>query len=241
MKTSIRCNKRGIPYLCKNDIEKIAYMHLKRFDPQLLKLPVPMPIEEFLENYLELEMDYVDITPDASILGITVFDSGFITVYDSQNKCSRTIYEKEGTVVIENALLKPMQKSRLRFTYGHEAGHWILHRNVLKENSCTNEKENTYTEENVQNCSSKKRLRTDEDWMEWQANYLCSCLLMPQMTFRFAACKTLRKVGIKQEYVIAAGNCNKDFIRYMTDEMASVFDVSLEAAYIRLKGLNILR
>lgn len=156
MEPSIKLNGRGIPYLCKNDIKKIAYVHLKNFDSELLKSPAPIPIEEFLENYLDLEMDYVDITPDESILGITIFDSGYITVYDSQNKCPRTIYEKEGTVVIENALLKPAQNARLRFTYGHEAGHWILHRNVLKNSNDTIGKENIYTQVSMQSYSSKK-------------------------------------------------------------------------------------
>lgn len=237
MTISIDRNRNGIPYLCKRDIEEIAYTYLKRFNTELLKSPAPTPIEQFVENYLKLEMDYIDITPDESVLGMTIFDSGFITVYNSENQSKRNVFVKEGTVVIENALLKPSQENRYRFTCGHEAGHWILHRNVFKKLIQTNTKANICLERNVRNMP-KKKLETDEDWMEWQANYLCSCLLMPQMTFRYAAYNILRKAGIKADYV---NNAYAGIFYYICSKLADAFNVSLQAAYIRLKELNIIR
>ena len=126
--------KNGLPYVSKSDIEEITQLHLEQFNADLLKEPVPIPIEEFLQNYLKLDMDYADITHDISVLGLTAFDSGYLKVYDLEGNKERFIYVEEGTVVIDNSLLKSDKEGRFRFTCGHEGGHWIFHREMFKLN-----------------------------------------------------------------------------------------------------------
>lgn len=79
----------SLPVLSKCDIEKIAEVYLWNFDSKILEEPMSTPIEEFLEDYLHLKVDYADITPDVSILGLTTFNNGILTVYDLENDGTR--------------------------------------------------------------------------------------------------------------------------------------------------------
>lgn len=247
------CRKAsGLPYLSKCDMEEYAEAFLNEFNANLLKEPVPIPIEEFLEQHLKLEMDYADITPDRSILGLTAFDSGHILVYDSEKRTGRRIYVDKGTVVIDNSLLRDGQEGRCRFTCAHEGGHWIFHRDMF--NSC---REEVYSCEmtnqtdgqsmknlkrNNQCFSCRRKFLTDEDWMEWQANFMSSCLLMPKKTFFMAASKIFKRVGIEEKYIELGKNKHLDnFSRRIPVEMSNIFNVSIQAAYIRLKELKIIR
>lgn len=252
MNIDIPRKDNGLPLLYKSDIEEIAELYLEDFDPKILKEPMATPIDEFLENYLHLDMDYADITPDVSILGLTSFDNGFLTVYDSEHNKDRDIYVKEGTVVIDNTLLSQEQEGRCRFTCGHEGGHWILHREMFKCNKnqfnifdMINNKEVKSIKclkRNFESYSFKRTFKTDDDWMEWHANYISSCMLMPKKTFKIAAHNIFREAGIDEEYIILGQDFLTDeFACEMRREISKVFNVSMQAASIRLKQLKIIR
>lgn len=252
MDISIPRKKNGLPLLYKSDIEEIAELYLEDFNPQILKEPMPTPIDEFLENYLQLDMDYADITPDESILGLTAFDNGFLTVYDSEHKRDRDIYVKEGTVVIDNALLSKKQEGRCRFTCGHESGHWILHRKMFKSNKnqlsifdIINDKEVPSIKclkRSFENYTSKRTFKTDNDWMEWHANYMSSCLLMPKKTFKIVTQNVFEKLGIYDDHIVLGQDFDTDEIAdEISKKISKVFDVSMQAASIRLRQLRYIR
>lgn len=245
--------KNGLPCVNKNDIEEIAQLYLEEFNPDLLKEPTSIPIEEFLQNYLNLEMDYADITHDASILGLTAFDSGHIKVYDLENKKERFIYVEEGTVVIDNSLLEYDKEGRFRFTCGHEAGHWIFHREMFQLNKKQNNNfgESINKQVNTAMCFLRageivlvnKTFRTDEEWMEWQANYTSSCLVMPRTTFITAARKMFKEAGIKDGSITLGRDPDIDVFAesHVPKKMANIFKVSMQAASIRLKELKLIK
>lgn len=252
MQIDIPRKENGLPLLCKSDIEQIAELYLEDFNSKILEEPMPTPIEQFLESYLHLELDYADITPDGSILGLTAFDNGFITVYDTENNRDKDIQVKRGTVIIDNSLSLDEREGRYRFTCGHEVGHWICHRDMFKSN------ENQYTifdminrkkaksikclTRNFENYSFKRAFKTDNDWMEWHANFMSSCLLMPKKTFKIAADNILKEAGIDDDYIILGQDFETDELAYeIPREISKVFNVSMQAASIRLKQLKIIR
>lgn len=252
MDIDIPRKENGLLLLYKSDIEEIAELHLKDFDSKILEEPMPTPIEEFLENYLCLDMDYADITPDASVLGLTTFDDGVLGVYDSENSQYKDIFVREGTVVIDNTLLSEEREGRCRFTCGHEGGHWILHREMFKLNEnqlnifdILNDKEVTSIKclkRNFENYCCKRTFKTDNDWMEWQANFISSCLLMPKKTFIIAAHNIFKRVGINDEYIILGQDFDTDVFAYeVPRKISKIFNVSIQAASIRLKQLRIIR
>jgi Zn-dependent peptidase ImmA (M78 family) len=240
--------KNGLPYLSKNNIEEITALYLSKFNADLLKEPTPIPIEEFLENHLKLDMDYADITNDASILGLIAFDSGYLNVYDLEHDKQRVIYVEEGTVVIDNSLLQSEKEKRYRFTCGHEGGHWIFHREMFRYQkkvdifNCEEVRTAKHLNTKNENDFKIKRFQTDEEWMEWQADYAAACILMPKKTFIMAAHKIFKEAGIKDEYVVLDEDYDVDlFSQYVNKKMASIFKVSIKAASIRLKELNLIK
>ena len=68
---------------------------------------------------------------------------------------------------------------------------------------------------------------TDRDWMEWQANALSSAVLMPVSMVRMVA-DNFKRPGLQQIFCYYA----------LAEEVASVFNVSFEAAGYRLKQLG---
>lgn len=237
MDINIPRKKNGLPCVTKSHIEKIIQLHLEKFNRDLLKEPVPIPIEEFLQNYLNLEMDYTDITRDISVFGLTAFESGYLKVYDLQSNEEKFIYVKEGTVVIDNSILK--REGMFRFTCGHECGHWIFHREMFKLDK---------KQSNTAKCSYRskvltgKKFKTDEEWMEWQANYASACLIMPAETFIIAAHKIFRDVNIKDGSITLGKDSRIDVFAkcYIPRKLASIFKVSMQAASIRLKELKLI-
>lgn len=237
--------KNGLPCVTKNHIEKITQLYLEKFNADLLKEPAPIPIEEFLQNYLKLEIDYVDITPDISVLGLTTFDSGYLKVYNLQSNKERVIYVEEGTVVIDSSLLKNNKEGRLKFTCGHECGHWIFHKEMFRL-----DKKQINKHANTVNCSYRgkeniltgKKLKTDEEWMEWQANYASSCLIMPAKTFMMAAHKVFKETNIKGGFITLGKDSSVDAFAkcYIPRKLGGIFKVSKQAASIRLKELKLI-
>ena len=252
MHIEVKRKSNGLPVLSKGDIEEIAESYLGDFDSNILEEPMPTPIEEFLENYLHLEVDYADITPDGSVLGLTTFNNGILTVYDLEKGKYKDIYVKKGTVVINNGLLTEDQEGRCRFTNAHECGHWMLHREMFETHE---EQINIFDmldnkeaksikclKRSFEDYSEKRTFKTDTDWMEWQANYTSSCLIMPKRTFIIAAQNIFKEVGIDDSYI----TLDRDFDAYefandMSRELAGIFNVSIQAASIRLRQLKIVR
>ena len=66
------------------------------------------------------------------------------------------------------------------------------------------------------------KLKTDLDWLEWQANYFGASILMPRRL-------------IKQYYL---DNCNSKDIKQMSREISEICGVSKQAAEIRIRDTN---
>lgn len=244
--------KNGLPYLRKDDINKISEVILNKFNSKLLKEAAPTPIEELIENYFKLEMDYLDITKNRTILGLTTFDNGYLNVYDSENHRSRRVYEVKGTVVIDNSLLQNNQERRFRFTLRHEVSHWILHRqmfeadgNKMIELSNTAKNEVTAVKclnRTIDNFAAGIKVVSNMSRMEWQANYMASCFLMPMKTFTKVTEKVFKKAGIKTSCIVLGIDSDIDmFAEYIPAELAKKFNVSARAAAIRLRELHLVR
>lgn len=239
----------GVPILSKKEIEEYAEAIIKDYNPAFIKEPTPFNIDYFAEFYLGLNMDYVDLSNDHSIIGMMVFNDCFIPIYDAQNNNKKYIPVKEGTIIIDNSLLAENYLRRGRFTIGHESSHWILHRqiyNYTKDQICINfgDKQSTIKclNRDVEDIAQKKSFLTDIDWIEWQADYMSSALLMPKCPFDMAVQQVLKKSGIKQGYIIKGMDHDLDiFIYNLTTLLADTFDVSIKAASIRLEKLGYIR
>ncbi len=253
LKISFRRKKNGVPILNKKEIEEIALSLLLDYDPSVLDKPASLDIDHFAECYAGLEMDYHDLTHNQSILGMMVFNDCKVPVYDAEKNKPKLIFAKEGTAIIDNSLLKEEQIRRGRFTVGHETSHWILHRQKFAINKNQMSLFENLEEEkpvikcrtcDIENSAYLKRQteKDDDDWLEWQADYLSSALLMPKRTFTGVVIEKFKNMGIRNGYYELGTDINLDlWAESLPYELADLFDVSYTAAKIRLRNLGLIQ
>jgi len=114
-------------YTKEQTFEAIARKAIKEYDPSLLDEAKAIPIEDMVERFYGLTIEYHYIRKNGRILGETIFDDAWVPVYDMDNKEYTCIFVKRGTVIIDASLLCSRKNGRLRFTCAHELAHWIIH------------------------------------------------------------------------------------------------------------------
>ncbi len=230
--------KSGAPVLSKKEIDTIGENIVGDFMPEALKSPQEIDIDLLAQDYLGMEQDFQYLSHCGVYLGMTVFnDTDKVPVYDPSTNRAEYISAKAHTVIIDRTLLENNQEHRYRFTMGHEAGHEFLHKEYFAydPDQLTIWDLNGMSHPAMVQCRvDTKKLDcaqnttwTDRDWMEWQANALSSAMLMPASMVRMVADNFART------------DLGHDFYYYaLADRVASVFNVSFEAAGYRLNNLG---
>lgn len=241
---SYRTNNSGVPILKKEEIDSIAERFILEFCPEALKEPQEIDIDSFVMNYLKLKQDFQYLSHCGVYLGMIVFnDTNKVIVYNQNQNRAEYIAAKEGTVIIDNTLLEEDQEHRYRFTMGHEGGHWIFHRDVLQHNlnqmSLFAPQTKPIIKCRAANIEGKVKPVsewTDDDRMEWQSNYMSSALMMPKSMIlaMYNDSELRRNIEEKTD--------SNDFFsqEFFIDAVSRVFNVSIQAAEIRLKNLGII-
>ncbi len=235
--------ENGMYILSRNDMEQIATEHLQEYNPSLLQSPKPLNTQDFLENYLGLVVKNKYICDfQSGILGLTVM--GDIVPIPSYDEMLRPVVLEEtyGTVLLSPQLLSRENCSRRRYTQMHEASHFMLHQDYF--NKCDQVRTNAeYPCTFVACCKIeryKEPVRTDEDWLEYQADALAAALLMPYNTFIAYAKSVLRKNGIRRNFLAVNQYDDKRIVHSMIYDIAETFEVSYKAAQIRLSHLGVI-
>lgn len=230
---TIKCNSwNSLPILSRGNIDFIAEEFLKDFQPEALKKTMAIDVDGFIENYLGATPDYQYLSHNMIYLGMTIFnDTNSVIIYDPSTERAEYISEKANTVIIDNRLLNENQEHRYRFTLGHESGHLVFHKAYFERQKRLSELFGVSATPYVQCCKpeymyGKRKLETDTDWLEWQANQFASSLLMPLTIVR----------KMMYEYDMSSDSD----IYNMLCEMETAFNVSFEAATNRLNALNII-
>ena len=230
----IRTKQNKLPILKREEIDDIAEQFLMDFQPEVLKTPMEVDIDGFLECYLGATPDYQYLSHNMIYLGMTVFqDTNSIPVYNPSNNCAEYFSAKANTVIFDTRIVEePNQEHRYRFTAGHECGHLVFHTPYFERLALLRRLWGVKNEM-VMQClrmdlpSSKKReLKTDNDWMEWQANQFSGSFLMPKS----AVFSILDDYGTSSIGIFNAIN-----------KMGTVFNVSNEAVINSLRNLGLMK
>lgn len=238
-----RCRSNGVPILSHEDIELDAEMFIRDFDPEALRNPKEVNIEEFAEFYLGLTPEYNNLTHCGLILGRMVFnDSNKVPVYDAEAKRAEYIFARRGTVMIDNTLLT--DEHRFRSTMGHESGHWIYQQSYfyrdpnqlalfdnLEQTSTACRKTDIEGGEGAQS-NGRKPLCSDHDWLEHQAKYFSAAILMPRSTMRQVCGNIELRKRLREEFPGYE-------LGTLATAVAEIFNVSSESAKIRIKQLGL--
>jgi len=223
--TSLRSE---VPYLREKEIEAEAQLLLEEYaHSHEWKLAPPVPVEDIIELHLKLAFGIEDLqallrVPD--VLG--------------------AIWFKEREIRVDVRLdptTNPRLLGRYRFTLGHEAGHWRLHRQHYQEDPNQGKLFDGRGQPAFICRSSQKPPA------EWQADYFAGCLLMPREVVRSewqgwrgnlepVAVQQLPPARISNDPAVNENAALERFCRPLAD----VFEVSAEAMRIRLEHLGFL-
>lgn len=203
----------SVPMIRSEAIEAIGRKILLEYDRTLLEgEPRPIPIETIMETKFDLILEYHILRKNGSVLGETIFDDGAAILYDQEQRRYKLIAVKAGTVLIDERLCEPTRLGRLRFTCGHELGHWILHKKLYSGTG------------GVAAYDGKSSSDESQGLIERQADALATALLMPAPQIK--KCFYRVRPGHTKEQVIA--------------KMADTFEVSKQAMRIRLESRHLL-
>jgi len=215
--------------LNKKQIEERAIDFLEKYSPSSLVTPAKVDLELILEE-MGLTIDYQKMDLDNTILGLTAFNNGMLNVY-SDDDTLYPINVAKGTIIINKNLASYERlQGRFQYTLGHETGHWVLHQKLfyIDENQQTlfddmdNVEKNLICSKRDERFLLRKSFKTDLDWIEWQADYFSSCVIMPREIF-------------KKEYerLIESGLSDVGAVK----QLANIFEVSKIACAIRIKNI----
>lgn len=219
-----------VQFLPKVTIERASQDLLYRYHEKFnSEGRLPVPVEEILESYLGLDLEFGDLYKR---LGITdVLGATWI---------------KDRRVVVDESL-DPTEDSskegRYRFTIAHELGHWELHRHLFEEIPGQGV---LFQEDSPPSivCRSKSK----KDPMEWQADTFAGYLLMPkEMVFEMWE----SIYGTREPYIAVEEMAELSALWELSDDrqptvsiardLARTFQVSGQAMQIRLIDMGLVK
>lgn len=234
-KPELKYSRSGMPVISNEDIDALGERMAVDFDRTSLFNPHSIDIERFVEKYLKMPIEFMYLSHCGVYLGTTVFQTtDYLPVYIPEEKCADYAHVEAGTVVIDGSLNDENQEHRLRFTLGHEGGHGVFHPPYFLNTIGSNHRDDTgiYVRCRSDFTVSRKdfsgfHTMTDAERAEQQANRFSAAILMP-------------KSAVK---ILLAGkpyNGTEEWVFSAVNQISDTFNVSKEAAFYRLKGLEII-
>ncbi len=220
--------REAVPYLHEKVIEAEAKFLLEEYAiEKKWEKAAPVPIDDIIEFHLKLQFGIEDLqailgVPD--VLGAIWFDEKRVSVDVRLDPSSN-----------------PRQLGRYRFTLGHEAGHWRLHRKHFRENP---EQIKLFDGRGQPAfiCRSSSKPRE-----EIQADMFSGFLLMPRELIRSEWLTwrgNLDPVAVQQLPAVTIGTNQKEnddtTLERFCRPLADRFEVSAEAMRIRLESLEFI-
>ena len=172
-----RLSQDLIPYLYEEDVEKNAEDFLRKYYPEALRTPMPLPVEDIAKS-MGMEIYYAPL--GNSIFGKTYFGSETVTVFeDIIGFKEKEIVTKPGTMLINNNVYFMRNVGTANNTIIHECVHWDRHRKAFELQRLLDTGSNHISCEIVESCEGITSNSPALKWMEWQANQLAPRILMP--------------------------------------------------------------
>jgi hypothetical protein len=233
-----------VPYITYDMLDLYAEAVIDDAAPDVLDAPAPVNVEQFLEFYLGLNIEYKALSYDHKILGLTVFNDCVVFVVDEISRRQVPLGVSEGTVFIDPILLQKRSTARRRFTAMHEGAHWLIHREAF---SADNPFGTPGVFDNKFLAAKTGRIdysrcqthRNDSERIERQADFLAAAMLMPKATLRMAFREFFHDCGEKPRTLVRGRSTADDCLADALPEyIAEQFRVSKRAALIRLEKLN---
>ena len=210
-----------LEFLSKEILKKLADKIINDFDNDILANGKPLPLKRFITYLTNLYgLNFVtDISFDQNHIGLNGY------------------YDRKLNTIYINPELK--DSGKYSFVCLHEISHFLLHKNLninqLEYESQEDSKYNPITR--------KHQLVKEKHWIEWQANYLGACLLMPERCVLWQLIKWQIGEGISKRGSMWVDKqpCNiRDYKVAMT-QLAYIFGVNRGILEFRMFDLGIIK
>jgi hypothetical protein len=225
----IAVEKNIIPILYKKDLDNEASSFLKKYYPEALEQPLPVPIKKIAENLgLEIIQGHC-ITDNFSIFGQICFSEGTINVYDLFKCTNYDIPVKRGSIIIDASTFYERNLGCVNNTIAHEIYHWYRHRIYVSIKQIIHKKKVIACRCPTDTAYPQKfETWSDEQQMEWQANKLAPRILMPLKTFCIKVNELYKLNGYSSLTITA------EELIILATELSTFYSVSRQSVLIRM-------
>ena len=223
-----RVNKyTGEKYPTKKEVASFANRLLKDYCKKFDKTIVEIDYDEFVFDYLNIDIQFQMLTLDGSILGTTIQKDGWIVTY-SFDGAAKMVEVKRGDIFIDSKACGCDEREW--FTIFHE----IKHRFEDLDKDFKVDK----IIDNNQTINGIFCPKTKLGWAEFFANYFAACILLPK--------KRLKKLYDEKHFLYVTQynkTLNGKNIRYLKEiifEINKETPVSQSAIAVRLKETGLI-
>lgn len=219
-----------VPIIYAEQYEEVAEQFLKANYPEALDQPLKVDPLSLMER-MKLKVEQHSISRDCSVFGQTYFATSDAIFFNRSTGKEEYCHIESGTIVYDPESYWLFSKGKVNNTIVHECVHWYLHRKAFLFERLFNKE---ITKIGCKVVGEAEADATGElKFMEIQANAIAPRILMPFQTFRMKANELISSYS-------AQGNLAIDIMPTVIDELACFFDVSREAAKVRLAQVGYL-
>ncbi|KLK35690.1 ImmA/IrrE family metallo-endopeptidase [Streptococcus agalactiae] len=226
---NLKLSKDWVPYIRKKDFDDIAEKFLRKYYPQALTQPTPVPVETIVSE-MGLSIHQEKLIIDNSVFGKMVFKDTDVEVIEDEKLVSK--HFNKGSILVDKDVVFKRNVGSYNNTVIHECVHWELHK-VFHEVKMVLDKDHSqvssWTEENLADSS----MWTSLDWMEWQANGIAPRILMPKVQTRIKIRELFQTLTLVNPDI-----SRSELVQEVVDNLATFFEVSRQAAKIRMIDLG---
>lgn len=202
-------------YLSKRDIDKIVKNELNKIDTSILQTGIGLNqtvIKKHITETLKLKLEFLN--EDSNLLGSC----------DIQNK----------TILIHPSLIGT---KRYLFVLAHELGHYVLHKNIKVSQTTYN----NFIDSEINFKTNRYELSNPKHWLEWQANYFSSSIILPDVLLVARLIAFQNKNNLRNGKLFLDDQLeNRQLFNKAIENLSYIFDVTKTTIIYRLKDLNML-
>lgn len=233
-----------VPVLSKHELEYLADQHTQSFNRYDGKDDPGFSAWKFAAHYLGKAVRFEWLSNDGCILGLSSFANGTkVPVYLPEEQRINWLVLGPDTILLSKTLKDSfLDPGKPRFTLMHECAHHLLHKRYFQRKAASGSGEAiaySLQRDEERAFTQLETAWTDEDRIEWQANYLAGALLMPGKRVD----RILVERGYQEDYYqhVLAGSSERAAYQQLSSRLACTFKVSMTAAKIRLDALGFER
>lgn len=225
-------SKGLIPYIYAEELDDIANEFLIRYYPEVLEKPKKLN-PRVLAKRMGLKIATVSLSKSKTVFGQICFRDSIVNIYDKETDSYHKSKAKRGMILIDPDVHFMRTIGSVNNTIVHECVHWDKHKLFFELQSLFYHDASSIRCQVSETQEKNRNKWSDYQWMEWQANALTPRILMPKQ-------QTIQKIEelIEKNQLIFQSLSSYEVYESVIQELAEFFDVSVQAAKIRMLDLG---